>query len=206
MPLYIKFTYGLEMHDQQNNLLASFYSDKLFSPVVCVEYCKSFKVLKEHISLGILNKILPFLTQTNCRSDTCTHECKIAVTWYSFNKETYFVSFIEFIPWGAEVSESTSDGQGAGAYRWSMRQASFSLSARDTMAWQCEGLYVTGSLKDIVKNMYVNYPESPNSLTTLRKHMHKLHDVLMVKWHYFFKETMKKKCWLWVNMECMAGV
>ena len=75
MSLYIKFTYGLEMHDQQNNLLASFYSDKLFRPVVCVEYCKSFKVLKEHISLGILNKIMPFLTQTNCRSDKCTHEC-----------------------------------------------------------------------------------------------------------------------------------
>ena len=105
---------------------------------------------------------------------------------------------------GAEVSESTSDGQGA--YRWSMRQASISLSARDTMAWQCEGLYVTGSLKDIVKqNMYVHYTESSNSSTTLQKHMHKTHDVLLVKWHYLFKETIKKKCWLWENMECMGG-
>jgi len=42
MSLHIKFTYGLEMHDQQNNLLASFYSDKPFGPVVCVEYGKSF--------------------------------------------------------------------------------------------------------------------------------------------------------------------
>ena len=48
--------------------------------------------------------------------------------------------------------------------------------------------------------MLVNYTESLKSLTTLHKHMQKPHDVLLVKLHYLFEETMQKR-----NADCVVS-